>query len=287
MRKILLILAIFVSFSGTAQNSKYYPIIMMMGQSSYDPDAQAFITAAGITDATQKTAVNQLVLDLKAYSLWTKFTAIYPMVGGTATTHKYNLKNPLDTDGAYRLTFAGGWTHSSTGAQPNGTTGYADTHHLPKSPDMSELSSTIGVYVRTAQAANAVPIGSWDGAIAIYQLNVSTGSGCYYANPTTTSLLNVGLADSKGFFVGTTRSGTDREVYRNSTSIITSAVSDSGTPSPYSFYLGARNQSGGGGGFFSSQELCFAFIASAFSDTEESNLYTAVQSYNTTLSRQI
>lgn len=71
----------------------------------YDSDAEAFFTAASITDDTQKTAVNQLVLDLKAAGVWTKSKVIYPFVGGTTGTHKYNLKNPLDTDGAFRITF--------------------------------------------------------------------------------------------------------------------------------------------------------------------------------------
>jgi energy-coupling factor transporter ATP-binding protein EcfA2 len=45
-----------------AQKYRYIPL---------DPDAQAFITAANITNQTQKIAINQLVLDLKSYSLWT------------------------------------------------------------------------------------------------------------------------------------------------------------------------------------------------------------------------
>lgn len=46
-----------------------------------DPDAQAFITAASITDPTQQSAINQLVVDLKGYNVWTKMKAIYPFVG--------------------------------------------------------------------------------------------------------------------------------------------------------------------------------------------------------------
>ena len=99
----------------------YYKLISLMPKFSLDVDAQAFITATGITDATQITAVNNLVLGLKGNNIWTKMKAIYPMVGGTATTHKFNLKNPLDTDAAFRLVFSGGWTHSANGALPNGT----------------------------------------------------------------------------------------------------------------------------------------------------------------------
>jgi hypothetical protein len=72
-----------------------------------DPDAQAFLTATGITDPTITSAIDTLVLDLKAASLWTKMKALYPFVGGTSTTHKYNLVDPADTDAAFRLTFNG------------------------------------------------------------------------------------------------------------------------------------------------------------------------------------
>jgi hypothetical protein len=37
---------------------------------AFDPDAQGFITAAGITGETQQAALNQLVLDLKSGSVW-------------------------------------------------------------------------------------------------------------------------------------------------------------------------------------------------------------------------
>jgi hypothetical protein len=55
-------------------------------------------------------------------------TAIYPFVGGTATSHKYNLKDPRDLDAAYRIAFNGGWTHNSNGITGDGTTGYAYTY---------------------------------------------------------------------------------------------------------------------------------------------------------------
>lgn len=105
---------------------------MMPKAVAYDADAQAFITATGIS-GTNASAINTLVLDLKAANIWTKMKAIYPIIGGTATAHKFNLKNPLDTDAAFRLSFVGGWTHSSNGALPNGTNAFADTFLQPNS----------------------------------------------------------------------------------------------------------------------------------------------------------
>jgi len=92
-----------------------------------DADAYAFLTAASITNTTQVDAINNLVINLKAAGIWTKMKAIYPFVGGTATTHKWNLKNPLDSDAAFRLVFFGGMTHSSNGILFGGVNGYADT----------------------------------------------------------------------------------------------------------------------------------------------------------------
>ena len=69
-----------------------------------------------------------MVVSLKSASLWSEFYALYPFVSGSAIGHKYNLIDPQDTDAAYRLTFLGGITHSSTGMQGKGITGYANTH---------------------------------------------------------------------------------------------------------------------------------------------------------------
>lgn len=99
-----------------------------------DPDAQAFITAAGLTNSTQIDAVNNLVISLKGNSLWTNMVAFYPIVGGAATPHKYNLKDPQDTNGAYRLTFAGGISHTSMGFWSDAANGsYVDTNAVMSS----------------------------------------------------------------------------------------------------------------------------------------------------------
>jgi hypothetical protein len=92
----------------------------------YDPDAQLFITASGIS-GTEATATNQLVIDLKAGGIWTKSKIIYPCVGGSASSMKWNLVNPVDSNAANRLVFAGGVTFSSNGMLFNGINGWADT----------------------------------------------------------------------------------------------------------------------------------------------------------------
>lgn len=46
----------------------------------FDPSAQAFFAATGITGATQQQAINNLVVGLKADGLWSKMKALYPFV---------------------------------------------------------------------------------------------------------------------------------------------------------------------------------------------------------------
>jgi len=96
---------------------------------TYDAASTAFFTSSGITNVTQKIAINDLVVGLKADGLWTNMKAIYPFVGGTASTHKWNLKDPRDLDAAYRLSFSGGWTHNANGITGNGVNAYAETYN--------------------------------------------------------------------------------------------------------------------------------------------------------------
>jgi len=74
------------------------------GGGGIDPDAQAYITAAGITDPTEQAAVNQLVLDLKGSGsttnntdVWSDSYTIYPLSPTSLTAAEYNLKTQLKT----------------------------------------------------------------------------------------------------------------------------------------------------------------------------------------------
>ena len=241
-----------------------------------DSDAQAFLNAAVITDTTQATAVNNLVIGLKADSLWTKMAAIYPMVGGTAASHKFNLKNPLDTDAAYRLVFNGGWTHSSTGALPNGTNAYADTK-LNTSTVLSVSSSHISHYARTTP--NGGVLMANDSLDCFLQLS----GGLLYGSLATGTFSNTTQAANAAFYVVNRPNGTNQKLIRNSTILL----NDSKTSTSFSnknILLGAYNA---GPAFPSNAEIALASVGTGLTDTEASNLYTRVQTYQTALSRNV
>jgi len=264
-------------------------ISIMPKTAPLDPDAQAFITAAAITDPTQQAAINTLVVDLKGCGAWTKIKCYYPFCGGSASSHKFNLKDPRDLDVAFRIIFYGGWTHSSNGATPNGTNAYADTRLFPFSILTDNIS--LGYYSRTNVNATSTTcdIGVTSGPSGPDYLflfprlnNVS-----WYSILESGTYTQVADTNSAAFYIAT-RNGTTVKGFKNGTNVITrtGVAVQPRTNAP--IYLGAINLANTvGASWFSSRQSASAIISEAFTDTEATNVSTAVQAFNTTLGRQI
>jgi hypothetical protein len=253
----------------------------------FDADAQAFITAAGITDNTQKTAINTLVLSLKSNSIWTKMKAIYPMVGGTATTHKFNLKNPLDTNAAFRLVFNGGWTHSANGATPNGVNAYADTFLVPNTI-LTQNSTHVSYYSRINSNLTEIEIGASNGPNAADNklvLEIRTAGTTYYNINSTITYISHLDTDSRAFYIGNRTASNVLNGWRNSSKLATGTTAST-TPSTANVYLGAFNRTSSVA-LYSTKQCAFSTIGDGLTDNDALNLYTAVQAFNTTLARQV
>ena len=259
----------------------YYSLISSMKKSSVDADAQAFITAAAITDATQQTAINTLVISLKNYGIWNKIKALYPMVGGTAASHKFNLKDPRDLDAAFRLTFSGGWTHSSTGALPNGTNAYADTYFNSLINFTSFTNIGISYYSRINSNGTEVEFGSANNIL----IEIRTSGTTYGRVGGLTNSNSFSDSNSLGFYnfnriISGVEKGYKNGVLKSTVNIgITTFLSNKN-------YLGAWNNNSIIQ-YYSKKECAFATIGDGLTDTEASNFYTAVQAYQTNLSRQL
>lgn len=256
-----------------------------------DPAASAFIAAAGITDAAQQIAIDNLVKGLKTDGLWTKMKAIYPFVGGTASTHKWNLKDPRDLDAAFRLVFNGGWTHSSNGATPNGTNGYADTKLVPSS--VLTLNNThLSFYSRTSAILNnqrdiAVFV---NGNFPCMSLGTNTGVQLSDSYSFATNRISASIANALGFVNSSRTSSTSHKLYKSGSQIgSTDIVANILTLPNQSIYIGAANTTPDPTlvQAYSTKQTAFASIGDGLTDTEAANLYTRVQAYQTALSRQV
>lgn len=259
--------------------------IYIKARFAYDPDAQAFFTASGLTGSTNLTAINNLVVALKGFGIWTKMKAIYPMIGGTAALHKWNLKDPRDLDAAFRLVFNGGWTHSATGALPNGTNGYANTF-LPTTGNVTQNNAAMGFYNRT----NTSVIGahglrnSLASPTQIFEIFERYTDGNFYCYLNDSGGFSGGNTDSRGFFQGSRTGATTIRFNRNTTTFTGTSASN-GT-STLNIWIGASNYNNSGQ-FYNNRELSFFYIGDGLTNTEMQNFYTAVQAYQTTLGRSI
>lgn len=254
--------------------------------SSYDADAQTFFTAVsgagGSLSSTEMTAVNQLVLDLKAYSIWGQFHFIYPMVGGSAASCSINLKPAGNS-----LTFVGSPTITSTGVAWNGSTQYADTGYDPNNMFSGTSRGGLAVYLRNNTNTSGVDIGASTSGIGsagqayVMARNSSDVAYSAFCNAGPTSTANT---DSRGMFSGNSQFSFNRLYFNgNWTGASTGGIDGF---SNQTVYLGAMNN-GGSASDFSDRECAFAAGYLDIGPSDQGNMYTAVQAFQTTLSRQV
>jgi hypothetical protein len=247
----------------------------------YTTRTAAFATATGITDTTILNALNTFDTGLISNGLATKMKALYPFVGGTSNTHKFNFMDARDVDAAFRLAFNGGWVHSSTGALPNGTNGYADTNFKPSNSTYTNFGW--GFYLTTNSVGVYNEFGFWAPGQVVYG----------YPNLDGSFYIKYGGGDLDGSggntigFHSYNQSSNQMKRFKNG--ILTHTfpnVPSNLSLANVSYFIAARNNSGTGGQF-SNRSRTFQYISDGLTDSEATTLYTLVQSMQTNLSRQV
>jgi len=258
----------------------------------FDPDASAFITAAGITGQTQQAALNQLVLDLKGEgsttnnsNIWSKFHALYPYCpidGSTATenAYKWNLVDPRDLDAAFRMTWNNSPTVDISGVTGNGTNAYGNTHFkLSTNGDLNNFGMTLSRTTAAELGGVDVDFGATDGNITNISLRNSNILAWRVANSST----SIASTDGSGIYTGETSTTTDHNVYKNGTLVYNSSAAKTGSTAIDIYFL-ARNNSGTAG-FFVGANYNFTAIHQGMTANEAKDLYDSILKYNTALGR--
>jgi hypothetical protein len=262
--------------------------------STYDSDAIEFflsVEADGSSlTTTHKSAINQLVLDLKTYSLWSgKFFALWPLVGGTASTHKWNLVNPVDSPTAYRLNFYNSPTHDSNGVAFNGTSQYIDTNFVPSTSGMVLTNGHMSFYSRMSGQSNggSQDMGMWQSAVQSLSLGIRRSSDlCFAELYDETDWIESTNTNGAGLFLANRPNNTTLQFVRNGTATIQETNTTVGSLPTIPVIIGAANTNSGIAAY-SNRPCSLASIGNGMSATELTNFYTAVQAYQTTLSRQV
>jgi hypothetical protein len=263
---------------------------------SADPDWLAYynrvIAAGGSLSTTEQNATKTLVADLKSAGIWSAMKAVYPMVGASAAACAQNLKSASFTG-----TFTSGWTFASTGVTPNGTSAYMDSNLNPTT-NLTFNSIHLSYYSRTDTATSSrSEIGVLDNTITYLPLialqikrteasvlNRFVSLAYSFVSPDSINSENL---DSRGYYLLTRTASNSFKQFKNSIQQGATVTTNGQSTAPNkTFYIGALNE-GLNAGAFSNRECALASIGDGLTDTQASNFYTAVQAFQTTLSRNV
>jgi hypothetical protein len=246
-----------------------------------DQDAINFLNATGIQNTIIERAINTLVVDLKQYDVWDKLYAMYPLVGGTSTTCQYNLVNTSSLN----LGFSGSWNFSDNGISGSGTNNWASTGFTPLTASHANVGTnlSLGIYVETS-ITGGYDMGM-DGLVNddLYLISRYTNNLSYFYY---TSSLTVTNTDAKGFYIGTVSGSApnNQVIYKNGVSIGSKTGGGGQIINGGYLVIGAASS----GPVDPSRRLYgLSFIGKGLTSTNASNLNTTVQSFATSLGRNV
>lgn len=246
-----------------------------------------FSNEAQVFDINILLPLNTFVLTLRSNNLLAKFNAIYPFVGATGFSHKFNLINPEDSDSAFRLSFVGSWGHNSNGIQPNGINTHANTFYN-EAVNASLNDKHIAIYSRTNIQGLFCDIGVFNGVSTASDIipRYFTGGAeqCFMRNSSSSGMFN--NTDSRGFFLNNRNNSTQIRASKNGVANILTSASSVLLNGNY-YISSTNNYTAGSTNFRSNRNLSFASIGSSFTDVEEIIFYNAVQTLQTSLGRAV
>lgn len=265
-----------------------------------DSSAAALMAANKITNATMRQATNTLIAALKSAGIWDKSYAIYITIYGSEFANKFNAKNPVDSDAAYRLKFFLGFTHSSTGMLVDETKALCSTNIYPSTLPNWITDNHMVAYNRNAALGSSafagvlMGIGNTSTGTPRFSLSALRSTGVpFYESGLSARVSGPTQTDARGFWGGVCRASNNRSLYKNGVSIATSSNTNTEAAPAYPIYLGGLVDLAGGSSVTQLQqerlpaEFGYVGIGKALSDSEMAAYYTAVQAFMTTLGLQV
>jgi hypothetical protein len=243
------------------------------------------IANGGSLTVTEQNAVLALVTNLQKNGLWDKMKAIYPFVGSSAASCAVNLVNNL-----YLGTFSSGWTFAATGGTPTGANTYMRCNNFNPLTILPQFSTSFSYYSRTNNTFNGADIGC--------QKNPSTDrvgctiyfSGSAYAdlNDFTNGRIGTVIANTAGLFLMSRESSTLMKFYRKNLQIGSTNTTLMTTALPNAIYaVGAIDFNDGINYSSTNRECAFAHMGVGLTQSEALTFESNVQTFQTSLSRQI
>lgn len=250
-----------------------------------DASATLFISTANITDPTEQSSLQTLVINAKANGWWVLSDGIYPFVGGTSISQAVNLKTP----GTFDLLFRGFAVHSAMGYQTTSATGqHASTQYsMTNAPAFDEhisyYSRTAAQEVNTDMGASGIANSTIDLYVAYTDSKLYAGMNDYPNYP-----LTVTNVSGAGWFLLTRVSNIDARVFKNNTQLGISVAPALNANCANHVYINGRN---GGNNLISDfnngRQCAFATVGRGISPAIAALMYADIQAFQTSLGRNV
>lgn len=253
-------------------------IISLMG-TSYDADAQLYFNQLSVQpSAAFKSAINTLVLTLKADGNWTTLDRLWIHAAEVQQHATISLVNPTST--AITEVNSPTWT-ANQGYTGNGSTQYLNTNFNTSSSGVNytQNSNCIGIYSRNNTSEAKVDIGNQNATVISYVISRWTDNNQYHrANVTSGGFASAANTDSRGLFTSLRTNSTTIYGYKNGSQACTT-TNTSGTLPNLNLFIGALNNNGTPD-FYSTKQYALSFISSGA--INQATFYTAIQTFATT-----
>jgi len=273
MRNIIFLFLLIPSFCFSQLAVTHGIIQSQVSAGGCDADAIKYYTAAGITDAGQRTAICDFVTREKSAGRWgTELQAFYILGNGSFDACKYNLIDTL----LYKLTTSGTITYttgSGGGADP--TSGaYLTTNYTPSTHAVSVNSSHLMFWSQENVNESSTDMGILS---ATYN-NINLFGNVFYARSNVAasgSFISAAVANTVGCFLNNRTSSTAVAIYEDGSSIASGSIAVDGLPTASILIFTAHSS------LFSTKKCVFASIGAAISNPAD--YYSSINQLKTDL----
>lgn len=228
---------------------------------AWDIDAAAHCRAGGICGFNEQRSIHHEAVGFKTNNVWKNTLAIYPMTGSFYAMG-LNLKNPINSNLAYRITWSLYPTFSPRGVDFNGTTQYGDTFFIPST--LTANNTHLSYYSRE-NVQSGTDIGEYDqpsDAINFQMLIRYTDNNNYTdAYAASGGRITYSHTDSSGFWLQSRTASNAMNLYKNGSSVASIATSGGSLSSSVSINIGRSNSNAP---LYSSRQCAFASIGPGF-----------------------
>ena len=253
------------------------------------------LISVGVFSSNEIIAVNTLIKSFKRFNLWDKYYAIYPFLGATASSCKWNIKDIRDEDSAFRLIYPHGLSYFNftnygiefTGVQLS----YAVTNLIPSIVFKGSDAFSMGCYVNGGTLTGApfpAAMGTYSTADDKEQALTLRTSGKYFIfQGEVLPFVSTSNTNYTGFFYGNSAPvGSNATLFRNQTVIGTQLVTDATKLSPIPMWLGNINVDNSNNLCMSNVRMGIALIGKNLNSAEYSLLQMTIQQFVKSLNRE-